>query len=357
MKRILVLGAMLLSGCANWGDFVIPSHENSANTNHDLLCVVPGHTKPQESGGAGILALAAGELIGWAYDGLISAGRVEAGRYSASTSGKTSTYVLKFVPDMPGFNYTPDVKLTPEANQAAELRALNAWLRLNVIQMDTIKLVRFVSISDEHHVKSTCEELKDLEVGELAGHHVNKAFELLLDVEYKIDSVPGVLTKGSTEQKTMARIVPHYLHVKSSKAKVPAMSAWRPWTWLLFTKPKYGTFDANVALTLEAFVLSGGVYGSQNIATLNFEFKGIELPEGAGVTIPHEKTIGSQTSEWFEVPPILRLASHGKDGLGRMTIKAKLTESNELGDVLGSEIDRAASRKQERVDSLLQKLK
>lgn len=328
-----------MSGCASWGDFVAPPHDNSAWSGSETTCIKADYQSSQkESGTSAVLAIS-GLALEWAYDGLLQAAEIEAGRYSAAHSARLQTAIYRRATDA---DSTSPWNETETASKPKEPKFL---------VVSGLEYSRFAPRPPfENQLNDEC----------VASGHSAAEFRLSFAIQRRSTIVESDAGKVEGLQY---RLVPTSLAIQRVKAKVPDVSWWRPWTWALLAKPEYASVDINARVELNADVIRDGARKTEVVAEVDFPFGRIELPSGdVSVSEIPPGTLSALASNWFQLPAPTQLDICPKESCqheerGMLNVAITVTESNDLGVVMSKEVERSRVRKEERIESALEKLK
>lgn len=352
-KRLILAAAALaavgLGGCASGGNLVVPPHVNSAWAGEDTTCIAVKHAEPpslESFWTAGAVTVA--EMgLSWAYDSLLAMGESEAGRYSASYSGRTIVPVYRLDTD-------------PKDNS-------------QIYRVPTsITFYRLVPPPPATQFnRSNCADKSNNTVFEISFKVVNQ----LQVLPAKPDDEDGAGTKAPGKGKAnvdegkvmMYRLVPERVILKKVKAKVPVMSWWRPWTWALLLEREYGLVDLNVKVGLSANVVTTDrIVANLDIAQINFPLGKLALPKEGGQTEISADKKAALASDWFQLPTSKQLATNvceagqeatcDRSAVGQLTVTVAVEESNDLGDVLKKELENSKDKKDGRIKKLTNQL-
>lgn len=311
--RIVFLGILCFSfsSCAAVGNFFVPKHSKSDYQEPELSCIYLEEIASKTEA-LPLLTAAASVAAGILVDRVAKAVEKEGERYKASYSARVRDKFYKISPDMFGNDQ--------------KKRTFN-----------TIRFVRFqgdnLSTLTEkgEKVSKSCE---DLQTVMSTAENTAIAMELILDVSLDEDA-------------EAYEIKPSNLTIKKTKAKVKSWKGYMPWSWWMWFDSSQGKVDLKASVTLSAIGKSK---------------EGLEPVDVIAVDIPlgkrdlNEKIINVDikdgTSGWFIMPAV-----QNKLDLLPVTVSVTVSESDEIGDVIGNAAKQISENKKQITNVILDSLK
>lgn len=305
---LTILAFAATVGCAELGNFFVPPHPNSDFGDPSKACLylkgpaVTKRPKPDEKGEKALPAIAgiaASAAIGYLVDRTASAIKNESNRYQSSYSAR-HTKNLVYI----------------QGDQEKETAYL--W--------NTLTFVRY--LGDITRTK-TCEELESLptEQGQ------EKAFEL----------VAMLITEPTPEIKVNS------VTLHKTKAKVASLKWYIPWSWWMTFDRSSQKVDLKATVTLSTIIHKGKGRESKDIISADLPLGKHKLTDAV-----QQLTVTDVTSGPFVLPN--PECGYGCEDL-RTTATITVTESNELGDVIGDASKKLTDNKQSINNFILEHLK
>lgn len=284
-------------GCAEIGNFFIPPHSSSDYGGDSKTCL---YLLPKPSNNEALPAvagIAASAAIGVLVDRTAAAIKQESTRYQASYSARATRALVSI-----------NASGTPSYS----------W--------DTLKFVRYLGKST-----MTCDELDSLGDQQIKTNNLERAIQL----EAKLIREPA------------PEIVIQTLDLNKAKAKVASSRWFVPWSWWMLLDRSAEMVDLKATVTLSALVKTENGSQSKDIVSADLPLGKHKLP----VKIDNVKDVSTG-------PFVLPNPGCGKSCSDLLTTATvTITESNELGDIIGDASKKVADNKQSIVNFVLKELK
>lgn len=289
-------------GCARIGNFFVPPHPNSDQVGLSKECLyLTGEEIQKRPAGPGLLVIpplagiAAAAAIGFLVDRTAAAIKDESTRYQASYSARQTKNLIYVQPD----------------------DGENAYL------WHTLKFVRYLGKDNTIRTK-TCDQLEG-----------DNTFVKAITLEAELKKPPEITITKVTLNKT--------------KAKVASVRWYVPWSWWMWLDRSAETVDLKATVTLSTIVKPvNGPPQSKDIVSADLPLGKHELTDTGG-----DLPITDVSSGPFVIPK----AECGSDCVDlNTTATVTMTESNELGDIIGNAAKKVTDNKQSIVNFVLNKL-
>ncbi|HMX90931.1 MAG TPA: hypothetical protein PLY42_06180 [Nitrospira sp.] len=288
-----ILVILLSLGCAEMGNFFVPPHKKSDYGDQSKECLYLT-VPPAKAEAAFPAALLATAAVGLLVDRTAAAIKKESERYKASYSARE----------------TKDLLIMKDASTT-------------VLNWDTLTFVRYLGKDAKNR---TCADLKN-------DPSVEKAVEFIS----KVDRDKSEITAES-------------LTLNKTKAKVASTRWFVPWSWWMLIDRSSEKVELKATVVMSAIAQTEKGSQPKDIISADLPLGKYDLDDDVSA-----KPIKDVSSGPFVIPALECKATPCTGP--KTTVTVTLTESNDLGDILGDASKKVTDNKQSIINFVLEQLK
>lgn len=319
--RILTFSFILIllfleTGCGKILDTLTPAHRNSKAKSPELVCIQFLNKKTDTEAVAPFIAAAAPIVLGFAVDQVVKGLEEEAKLYSATYTGRTSSFLW----------------LADTSTDPVSLTLLEKRLRLDRYVGDGVQGIKCPTYEYGEDNKGSVPTENSKGVADILENFRTMSVQLRMD-------------PGDKKNQTI-KVTPELFHLRKTKAKV---SWWN------------SKVDVNVQLTLTSVLKEKD--GKGNSTNKIIDIAQIDFPMGKhNISKEHEITELDQLASGLISLPSINLEEVKKDLGGQigkvvpLNVSLKIMESNDFGDVIGKGATLVKDNKAKIVEEFLRKM-
>lgn len=357
--RLLGIGLALVvlshGGCAAVGDFFVPRHNASGILGPDLSCITIHRAEVK----AGVLAPLAAVAAGFLVDKAAAAIQDEANRYKASYSATAKT---KFVE---GGQVIQDLVFT---RWRVKQGSLTSCQDLETATVKQGEAENYEAMSRDHLQRAANPNSTEAARGDFRNEAqvyalsaqkkrnesetISKALgaSALFNLVLRVEEVLG--------QRTVYQLNPVRLSVIGVKAKVRAISYFKPWSWWMALDNKSGIVELKAKVALSTIVIGKEGAKPTELLLVDLPLGEIDLNKDTKV-----KALNIQPPGWFILPIAGERDTNSSvspthitvlDGVP-VSVTVSIEEADDLGDVLKKGAEKIGENKSKIVEVILDK--